>query len=202
MPESAFTVGAQWSYTRRMIADRSPKDPPIEYVVTPPARLVDTFGVWEAALRAARTRKQLCYTLCSVVLAIALTLLLYSTFVYLWKLMSAQPPSAAELAELRRFIFTRSMMIVGVSVLLFGTWGLIHVIWIRKHHIQVILDVRNEAEKEGWIDSLKACGGKFNERRAQLEWQTYQQNNRRFRIGYQVAMAVGFVLALAGAFMR
>jgi len=185
-----------------MSADHSTESPPIEHAETPPAKLVAAFGAWEAALRAARTRKQLCYSLCSVVLGIVLVLVLYSVFVYLLKVGSIPPPSSGELADLRYYILTRSMMIVGVSIPFFALWGLIHVIWIRNHHEKAVQAIRHEAEKKGWADSLAACGGKLDMRRAQSHWQTYQQSNLRFKIAYQIAIGIGLILAIVGALLR
>lgn len=165
---------------------------------TPPAVLVDIGRQWERAQASARARKVLTYALGSVLLAVVVVTALYSAFVYLSFLGSTPEPSPEELAAFARSILLRGCQLAGATAALLALVGLVNNAWMRFRVEPALARVRDEAQRNGWNAALVRCGGRLDLDHAQSLWERFRTVNRRFVIGYAIAVIAGAALAVIG----
>lgn|GEM_PF-2399355 len=197
------TVGAI-CYTCLMVRDPRLTPIPDKNVAAPAELLNEVCNKWKRALKASRHRKTLLYADLSIWIIISISTVRYWATVYSSYRSSFTfvPRTTEELANAFQTVLGIIMQWVGLATLALAVAGTANAIWVLYHHERSIRDALHKAHETGHQQDLLRCCESLDFTNLESRWQRFEQQNRRFLIGYLVAIGVGLTLAISGTFVQ
>jgi hypothetical protein len=186
-------------YTYRMARDPRLTPIPDKNVAAPAKLLNEVCDKWKRALKASRHRKTVLYALLSVWIGISISTVRYWATVYSSYRSSFTfvPRTTEELANAFQTVLGIIMQWVGLATLALAVAGTANAIWVLYRHERSIRDALHEAHETGHHQDVLRCSGSSESR-----WHGFEQQNRRFLIGYLIAISVGLTLVIAGTLVQ
>jgi hypothetical protein len=176
---------------------RDPRLTPIpsKSVAAPPEVVNEFRNKWKKELKSIRRRKGLFYILSTVWGGISFSTIRYWANVYTryrdsftWVARSSE-----ELANAFQTVLGIIMQRVGLAALALASVGLVNAMWLRYRHERPIRNALHEAHGTDYHQDVLRCSGS-----SESHWQGFEQQTRRYLIGYLIATGVGLTLVIAG----